>query len=111
MKILPLILTACSFLLLSACSDENVLSEDVVESHFNIPCERLRVTRSTFNVDLNVLVIDLAAAPQAEFYEALTARGWKPVEHREGCYVYGRMSLSFDCQDNSLVIKQLKFVL
>ncbi len=105
MKIPSLFLTVCCCLLLSACSDENVLSEDVVESHFNIPCERLRVTRSTFNVDLNVLVIDLGAAPQPEFYEALLARGWKSVEHREGCYVYGRMYLSFDSQDNSLVIK------
>lgn len=96
---------ACSCLLLSACSDENVLAEDVVERNFNIPCEQLRMTRSTFNVDLNVLVIDLAAAPQTEFYEALTVRGWKPVEHREGCYMYERMYLSFDRQDNSLVIK------
>lgn len=105
MKIKSLILTLCGCLFLPACSDENVLSEDVVESHFNIPCEWLRVTRSTFNVDLNVPVIDLGEAPQAEFYEALTARGWKSVGHREGCYVYERMYLTFDCQDNSLVIK------
>lgn len=105
MNIPSLNLSVCCCLLLSACSDENVLAEDVVERNFNIPCEQLRMTRSTFNVDLNVLVIDLAAAPQTEFYEALTARGWKSVEHREGCYMYERMYLSFDRQDNSLVIK------
>ena len=45
MEIKSLMLIACSCLLLSACRDEHVLAEDVVESHFNIPCERLSFMR------------------------------------------------------------------
>ncbi len=80
--LLPTVLLASvplGFVLLLALmgfSDETNPSESVLESNFDLPCSELSITESTWNFDLNVLVVDLESPPSAAFFEALQQRGW-----------------------------------
>ncbi len=57
-----------SALSLAGISDETQPSESVLESNFDLPCSELTIKESSWNPDLNILVVDVETPPLARFF-------------------------------------------
>ncbi len=96
---------------LVSCSDENKLSADILERNFGLPCGELSLQEATWNYDLNVLVVELRAHPQQEFYEALAAGGW--VHHKatpHSYYLKDSMFLEYHGAEKTIVIRTARYL-
>ncbi len=95
-----------SALFLTGISDETQPSESVLESNFDLPCSELIIKESSWNPDLNILVVDVETPPSPAFFEALRQRGWSCQQGAaETCYLKDNMALVYQSDTRQLVMR------
>ncbi len=99
-----------SALTLVGLGDETHPSPSVLESNFDLPCSELSIKESTWNPDLNVLVVDLKSPPPPAFFEALRQRGWSCRQgNSETSYLMDNTSLVYRSDTRQLVMRPTSY--